>query len=262
MPRRPGVLQALSGPAELVLVRHGESLGNVANQTAHDRGAEQLELEARDADIALSPTGLHQATALGQHLGDLPPGERPTVILSSPYARALSTATTACDVAGLGLAVAVDERLRERELGIMDGQTRLGIRHLYPEEAARREWLGKFYYRPPSGESWCDVLQRVRQLLMQLSIARLEGERVWVFTHQAVILAFRVAMEHISEQDILDIDASNDLANCSLTRYVCDEQHQWQLTDFGATDAVSRMATETHEEPADEERGDADGLAR
>lgn len=144
----------------------------------------------------------------------------------------------------------------------MDGQTRLGIRHLHPEEAARREWLGKFYYRPPSGESWCDVLQRVRQLLMQLSMAQLDGERIWVFTHQAVILAFRVAMERIGEQDILDIDATNDLANCSLTRYVDDGRGQWQLTDFGATHAVSRIAAETHEEPADEERGDTDGVAR
>ena len=43
--------------------------------------------------------------------------------------------------------------------------TRSGIREQYPEEAQRRDLLGKFYYRPPGGESWADVALRVRSLL-------------------------------------------------------------------------------------------------
>ena len=56
----------------------------------------------------------------------------------------------------------LDERLRERDLGLFDGMTGQGIKDTYPEEAARRSAMGKFYYRPPGGESWTDVVLRVR----------------------------------------------------------------------------------------------------
>jgi hypothetical protein len=32
---------------------------------------------------------------------------------------------------------------------------------LHPEQAEMRTRLGKFYHRPPSGESWCDVILRL-----------------------------------------------------------------------------------------------------
>lgn len=229
-------MQPLTGPREFVLVRHAESRGNVANQAAHDRAANQLDLEVRDADMPLSPLGVRQARALGEHLHGLPAEQRPSRVFSSPYVRALDTAEAAA--AGTDVPVEVDERLRERELGLLDGVTASGIRHLHPDEAARREWLGRFYYRPPSGESWCDVLQRVRQFLIQLSMAQLEGERVWVFSHQTVILSFRVAFEGLSEKEVLDIDASTQLANCSMTRYTCGPSGGWSLEAFGDTSGV------------------------
>jgi len=251
-------MQVLTGPSELVLVRHAESRGNVANELAHENAANQLDLEVRDADMPLSPLGARQADALGRHLDGLPKAERPTTVFSSPYARALGTAEAA--LARTDVAIEVDERLRERELGLMDGMTSHGIRDLHPAEADRREWLGKFYYRPPSGESWCDVLQRVRQFLMQLSTAGLEGERVWVFNHQAVILAFRVAFEGLSEKEILAIDASTQLANCSMTRYACGPSGIWSLEAFGDTSGVTALAPETHEQPTPERRDvDDDG---
>ena len=56
----------------------------------------------------------------------------------------------------------MDERLREKEFGILDGLTTLGIRNGFPEQADFRKILGKFYHRPPGGESWCDVILRLR----------------------------------------------------------------------------------------------------
>ena len=46
------------GPAVLWLVRHGESLGNVADAEAHASGAGRLELDVRDPDVDLSDTGV------------------------------------------------------------------------------------------------------------------------------------------------------------------------------------------------------------
>lgn len=253
-------MQPLRGPREFVLVRHAESLGNVADRVAHERAADRLEVDVRDADMKLSPLGEHQARALGRHVAQLPPQRRPTVAFSSPYARALGTARCALEPADLEVPLTVDERLRERELGIFDGMTPQGIRRTHPEEAARRRWLGKFYYRPPSGESWTDVVQRVRQFLLQLSSEPVADGTVWVFTHQAVILAFRVAFEGLSEQEILEVDASAPLANCSITRYECDGGGRWHLTCFGDTSGIEEEAPTTREQPAPD-RGVEDGSA-
>ena len=58
-------------PRALVLVRHGESLGNVADREARDAGAERLDLDVRDADVDLSENGQQQAKALGSWFAEL-----------------------------------------------------------------------------------------------------------------------------------------------------------------------------------------------
>jgi len=91
--------QATSGMpvevAELVIVRHGESVGNLAAAAAGEQGLARRELDYRDP-------------------------------------------------------------------GPSDGMTGQGTCDTYPEKAKRREAMGKFYYRPPGGESWTDVVLRVR----------------------------------------------------------------------------------------------------
>src|SRR3954463_11918937 len=113
-----------TGPASITLVRHGESIGNVADAQAQDHHAEALDLDLRDADVPLSDNGREQAGALADWLREAA-GERPTLVISSPYRRASETANLA--VAGLGLDVVMDERLRERDLGRFDGLTGRGI---------------------------------------------------------------------------------------------------------------------------------------
>jgi len=54
------------------LVRHGESVGNVADAAAHQQGAGRLQLDVRDPDVPLSETGCSQAQALGRWMADLP----------------------------------------------------------------------------------------------------------------------------------------------------------------------------------------------
>lgn len=253
-------MKALHGPTRLVLVRHGESQGNVADRAAQDQEADRLTLEFRDADMPLSQLGEAQAQALGDHLAQLPEDERPTAVFASPYGRAATTAREALSRAGLDVPISIDERLRERELGIFDGVTGRGIEHTHPEEAERRRWLGKFYYRPPSGESWADVALRVRQYLLTISVQPDPPERVWVFTHQAVILAFRVAMEGIGEKDILEIDAHTPIANCAVTTYAVGEDGTWQLTAFADDRATRDTAVPTtHETPAPDPVVEEDG---
>jgi broad specificity phosphatase PhoE len=242
-----GRMAAIPGPAALWLVRHAESQGNLADVRATEAGAARLDLDVRDPDTPLSATGHDQAEALGAWLQELPADQRPTTVLSSPYARAADTARTAVQFGGLDLRVRFDERLRERDLGAFDRMTRAGIRAEYPEEARRRDLLGKFYYRPPGGESWADVALRVRSLLTTAEL-RHDGERLLVVTHQAVIMVFRYVLEELSEQQLLDIDKREQLANTSVTRYEAAPGGTLELAGFNAVGHLTRA-----EEPVTEE---------
>ncbi|MEH3146654.1 MAG: histidine phosphatase family protein [Methylobacterium frigidaeris] len=118
----------------------------------------------------------------------------------------------------------IDERLREKEFGILDRLTRAGITELHPEQAEFRRLLGKFYHRPPGGESWCDVILRLRSSLDTVSL-HYPGQRVLIVAHQVVVLCLRYLIERMTEDQILAIDAEGDVANCSVTEYAFDPRH-------------------------------------
>jgi 2,3-bisphosphoglycerate-dependent phosphoglycerate mutase len=198
-------------------VRHAESEGNLADDQARAARAERLELAEREADVTLSPAGCAQAAALGRVWRGRGTGWAPTRLLCSPYERALQTAMGALEAAGWDVGIERDERLRERDLGQLDGFTRHGIAAKFPEEAERRARLGKFYYRPPGGESWADVAGRVRAVLERQAPG--VGERLLVVTHQAVIMTARYVLEGLTEQEILRIDREQALANTAVTTY-------------------------------------------
>jgi broad specificity phosphatase PhoE len=257
VPNTPRSAAGASHVAELVLVRHGESLGNLADAAARRDGSGRLDLDTRDPDTPLSPRGQEQASALGRYAAGLTGDDRPDVVVSSPYVRAAQTARLA--TTSLGLEPSLDERLRERDLGVFDGLTGSGIREHYAEEAERRSRLGKFYYRPPGGESWTDVALRVRQVLVELATLH-PDQRVWVFTHQAVILCFRLVLEGMDEEALLTVDRNEPLPNCSLTRYRQGSDGGLDLVRFADTDHLEADEVEqTHEEPAESEAPGADG---
>lgn len=206
-------------PQTVWLIRHGQSAGNVAREAAEAAGAPMIQLEHRDVDVPLSPLGEQQAEALGRWFGAADPGQRPEVVLASPYLRAEQTAHRLLASAGLsGVPVVIDERLREKEFGVFDRLTRIGIQARFPELAQMRNTLGKFYHRPPGGESWCDVILRLRSVIDTLMQEYRRG-RVMILAHQVVVLSFRYLFERMPEKEILEIDRQADVANCGVTRY-------------------------------------------
>src|SRR5690606_11945693 len=125
-------------PTHLWIVRHGESAGNVARDLAHASGLGRIEIAERDVDVPLSGLGEEQASALGRWFAAMPADARPEVVLTSPYLRARRTAELIAAAGGLAPGTpthCIDERLREREFGILDRLTTLGIRELHPEQA-------------------------------------------------------------------------------------------------------------------------------
>jgi 2,3-bisphosphoglycerate-dependent phosphoglycerate mutase len=214
-------------PAHLWLVRHGESAGNVARDRAHADAADRIIIEAaRDVDVPLSERGWTQARAAGAYFAALPEDARPNVVLASPYFRARDTVVAVLDAGGStpgDICNRADERLREREFGILDRLTSQGIRNLHPEQAEFRAALGKFYHRPPGGESWCDVILRLRSALDTISLHH-AGQRVLIVAHEVVVLCLRYLIEDLTEAELLAIDAAGDVANCAITSYVFDER--------------------------------------
>jgi 2,3-bisphosphoglycerate-dependent phosphoglycerate mutase len=196
----------------LAVVRHGQSTGNVAAAKAEADGDEVIDIPERDADVPLSVTGREQAGALRTVFAGMPADQRPDLAVVSPYLRARQTAAAA--LADLPVPVRVDERLRDRELGVLDLLTTRGVAARFPDENRRRARLGKFYYRPPGGESWADVLLRLRALLGELP-----GGRVVLFAHEATVHLVRYLAEGLDEEQLITSARGVTIANCSISSW-------------------------------------------
>lgn len=214
-------------PQQIWLVRHGQSAGNVAREAAEAASQFLIDIAHRDVDVPLSDLGQRQAAALGAWFAALPVDQQPSVVLHSPYVRARGTAQAVIERLDQGhardvqLTVVADERLREKEFGILDRLTRLGIADKYPELHEQRAHVGKFYFRPPGGESWCDVILRLRSVLDTIC-REYRGERVLIVGHQVIVNCFRYLLERMDEAAILGIDRAADVPNCGVTAYAFD----------------------------------------
>ena len=214
----------------LMLARHGESAGNVAAAAAELGGLHSLDMVLRDSEVPLTALGEEQAGALGDALARL--AEPPVAVWSSPYIRAASTARIAVDRAGATLPIREDERLRDRELGILDLLSSHGVEALHPDEAARRLRLGKFWYRPPGGESWADVALRVRSALPEI----LAGDGpVLIVAHDVVVSLIVYVCCGMSEAAILDLARRRAVGNATLTTLNLADR-SWRLKGFGDTE--------------------------
>ena len=209
-------------PQELWLVRHGQSAGNVARELAEASAGHHIDIAHRDVDVPLSELGERQSQALGSWFASLPPEQQPTVVLHSPYVRAAETANILMQRLDRSqLVVESDERLREKEFGILDRLTTYGIAHHHPELYEQRQHVGKFYFRPPGGESWCDVILRLRSVVDTLNREYCR-ERVLIVAHQVTVNCFRYLFERLDEKTILEFDRAGDVPNCSVTSYQYD----------------------------------------
>jgi probable phosphoglycerate mutase len=228
----------------LGIVRHGESTGNVAAAAAESGRLELIDIPERDADVPLSDTGREQAKAVGTWLAEQPPD----LVVVSPYLRAVQTAEIALASLGTDVPVCRDERLRDRELGILDLLTNHGVQTRLPDEAVRRRRLGKFYYRPPGGESWADVALRLRSLLGDLRRDH-DGGRVLLFGHEAIVFLLRYLIEDLTERQLMELAHDGTIANCSVTTWSANGDGVLEIVDFAKVHHLRREGAEpTHEE--------------
>lgn len=229
---------------ELWLVRHGESVGNIAATGAEAAGAEVIELTDRDADVPLSDTGVEQARALAAPL--FAADDVPQIAWLSPYVRAQQTFALSVENGPAIERVLTDERLRDRELGVLDLLTWRGVAARYPEEAVRRARLGKYYHRPPGGESWADVSLRLRSFLRDASDA--DARVGLVVAHDAVVMLLVSLLTGMDEPRLMEFAAANTVLNASVTRLRFDGR-QWQLVDFSDVRHLEQLGAEVTVHP-------------
>ncbi|MFC4517936.1 histidine phosphatase family protein [Streptomyces ehimensis] len=228
------------GLAELTAIRHGQSTANVLFAEAVKTGSTDVLLEGGDAQVPLSGLGRQQAQAAGRWLAALRPADSPELVLCSPYQRALETwdrmLTAARETGYTPPLTLVDERLRDREMGIFELLHPTAIEAQAPHEAARRERTGEWYYRPPGGESLADVTVRTRDCLRDLHDSA-TGQRAMVIAHDAVVVAIRHALAGLGSPTP---DAS-PVPNASISHWAGDGTHL-RLTDYGTTTHLTELS--------------------
>lgn len=208
-------------PIDLVLVRHGESEGNVANRMsrAGDHSAFTDEFLSRHSSrFRLSDTGIKQARIAGDYIRKKigPHFDRH---YCSEYLRAMETAGI------LDLPDAewlVDFYLRERDWGEMDVMSQEDRRKGYYEEALKRRKINNFFWTPPGGESIAQVCLRIDRILHTLH-RECTDMRVIIVCHGDLMWGFRVRLERMTQARYKILDESKNpkdkLQNCQILHY-------------------------------------------
>lgn len=171
-------------PKRIILVRHGESQGNIDDHI--------YEI-VPDHALRMTERGRAQVIATGRRLRELIDGESLRMWVS-PYVRTRETAQL------LDLGVPTDDmrlepRLREQDWANFQDPVRI------KEEKAIRNEYGHFWYRFTNGESGSDVYDRVSTFLESLHRNFAEPdmeENVVIVTHGLTMRLFCMRWFHWS----------------------------------------------------------------
>lgn len=157
-----------------VIVRHGETQWN------------RDEREMGQLDIPMTAHGLATAERLAARISKV----RFDAIYSSDLSRAAHTAGVIA--ARCSLAIILDARLRERNMGIFQGLTKQEMEERYPDERAAYRRIGASYVIP-NGESADQRLARTLECLEEIAHTY-SGGSVVVVTHGGILKGF---FEHV-----------------------------------------------------------------
>ena len=190
---------------ELILVRHGETVHNVARIT---QGW---------SDSELSELGLEQVQRLAERLAAM----KPTALYSSTLGRAMSTAQAIADATGLEI-VPMDD-LREMNYGRWEGRAFLDIRR--EDEEIYKRWIADEDCRCPEGESHSDV-----RLRLERAFERVNSERAVVVAHGTAIRIAAMALLGLPLMGALRLAQDNAAMNIFVRR-----QDHWILKVWNHT---------------------------
>lgn len=210
-------------PIDLLLVRHGESEGNLAKErhkAGDDSGFTEAFRDRHSSQFRLTTRGVAQAQAAGAWLkaNGLSRFDR---YYASEYIRAFETA------GHLGLELLPDQRwfldffLRERDYGLFDVMP-FAEREEKFAEYLRQMKRDRFFGAPPNGESMADAALRLGRLLDTLH-RECSDKKVIVVCHGETMWAMRVRLERMKATRYNELDASKHahdrIHNCQILHY-------------------------------------------
>ena len=198
-------------PAELVLVRHAESEGNVLPPEL------RATLPIPHHRFALTERGRAQARITAGYLHERYPDGFDTYYCSH-YHRVQETLRILYPDARMY----EDPRLAEASRGIFSELSGAEIAERYPYEEARKAKQGHYDYRPIGGENWPDVELRIHSFLGTLA-RDCEGDRVLIVVHGFWLHVFRRLVERHSVAHWVEAYPNELVANASVTRYAATE---------------------------------------
>lgn len=205
-------------PKLLVIIRHGQSVYNEERELV-DRNILKTYSgnvkDTRNPDLPLSNLGKQQAENAARFLQK--EYKNFDYIFYSPFVRAKETAEIILRKFA-GAEFRVEERIREKEFGVVSGLTPEEFKSNYPSEYERKTREGKYYYRPIGGESFPDLNLRTWSFATTI-VREYSGKKILIVCHSTVILSFRRLFEKLTEQELLEIDRSDDIRNCAIVSY-------------------------------------------
>jgi 2,3-bisphosphoglycerate-dependent phosphoglycerate mutase len=214
----------MNGLENIFLMRHAHSAGN-----------EDLTLYKHIPDhaIPLSGKGNEQAIEAGKQFSAflrLSPQlfeERNIRLWYSPYLRTRQTRDGLLRGMADTASVFGDQRehilLTEQNYGLFDGLTDDECDEQYPEESRRynlcREYNGRFYAKPPNGESRYDVCVRIHQffgtIIRDAEKTQNPVPNIFIVSHGTTLRAFVMMWLH---REVEWFENERNPANCSVRR--------------------------------------------
>lgn len=207
-------------PINLLLVRHGESEGNIANYLSK-QGSDELFtpefINRHSSSWRLTDKGIQQAKNAGQWIKNNITANFHRYYVSE-YARAKETAAL------LGFPDAqwyVEFHLRERDWGILETISHQERMRQFKSVLNRKEIDG-IYWKPPNGESMADVCLRIDRVIATLHRECSEAN-VIIVCHGEVMWAFLLRLLRLSTRQYAELDRSKDpidrIHNCQILHF-------------------------------------------
>lgn len=186
-------------PQHIVLVRHGESEGDV--RRAARKAGNDHPTPINTATEGQTEEGHHQSSLAGKWIVEyiLQPYaiKQFDMMLTSPMVRTEQSAVSL----GMNGTWVNEQLLSERNRGLIQGLSKQDHASSYPE-SYRQMIDDPLHWTPPGGESIIDVVSRAVELRRMIQ----DKSTILLMTHRDWLWAAHVPMEGISEDSLLDID--------------------------------------------------------
>ena len=192
--------QNINKSTKIIIVRHGESIGNATR------------VMLGHTDLDLTELGYKQADCTAKHLL----GKKIDAIYSSDLKRAHNTALAYAKLSGVP--VTLDKGLREVNVGVWEGTCVDEVEEKWGDMYTVGWCQGFGTFKFPDGEDVMESGARFYDTVKKIA-KKHPGETVLIATHAGVLRAFWAIISGIDREKIVDLLPFATNASCSYVLY-------------------------------------------